>query len=246
MPRNFKLIIEYDGTSYNGWQRQKNGRTIQGEIEKALATMTGKGITVTGSGRTDAGVHAFGQAANFLCDTKLSPDAFLNGLNSLLPEDIVIRKCSEVDEKFHARISAKSKIYHYRILNSSRPAAVCRQYVWFIREKLDPDAMRRSIVQIVGTHDFKAFEAAGSPRLNTIRCVKNASLLKKDNNCLIFEIEADGFLRFMVRNIVGTLVEVGRGKITPDDFKEILLARDRCLAGPTAPPQGLFLMQVRY
>jgi len=246
MPRNFKLTIEYDGSSYNGWQRQKNGRTIQGEIEKALMTMTGEKIILTGSGRTDAGVHAFGQTANFLCDTKLSAGAFLNGLNSLLQEDIVIRKCGEVDENFHARISAKSKIYNFRILNSSLPSAICRQYAWSIRKKLDPDAMRQASVYITGSHDFKAFEGAGSPRSSTIRCVIKATLMERDNDYLIFEIEADGFLRFMVRNIVGTLAEVGLGKITPDEFKKILLSKDRKLAGATAPPHGLFLMGVKY
>lgn len=246
MLKNFKLIIEYDGSSYNGWQRQKNGRTIQGEIEKALVTMTSRKVTVTGSGRTDAGVHALGQTANFLCDTKLSAETFLNGLNRLLTEDIVFRECGEVDEKFHARISAKSKIYNYRILNSSLPAAIGRQYAWFIRKKLDLDAMRRAIVHIIGVHDFKSFEGSGSPRSGTTRRVMNATLIEKDNNCLVFEIEADGFLRFMVRNIVGTLADVGLSKITPDDFKQILIAKDRRLAGATAPPQGLFLMRVIY
>jgi len=246
MLKNFKLTIEYDGSSCSGWQRQKNGRTIQGEIEKALFTMTGKKVIVIGSGRTDAGVHAFGQVANFHCDTKLTPEVFLKGLNSLLSDDIVIRESCEVDEKFHARYDAKSKIYKYGILNRNISAAVCRQYAWFIRKELDREAMRSAISHILGTHDFKAFEGAGSPRATTVRCVMNAALVEKGHNHLVFEIEADGFLRFMVRNIVGTLVDVGLCRITPDDIKQILLSKDRNLAGATAPPQGLFLMQVTY
>ena len=246
MLRNFKLTIEYDGSSYKGWQKQKNERTIQGEIEKALTTITGKKIILTGSGRTDAGVHAWGQTANFLCDTNLSTEAFLNGLNGLLQEDIVIRNCDEVDEKFHARINAKSKIYNYRILNSGLPSAIGRQYAWFIRKNLDTDAMRRANIHLVGNHDFKSFEGAGSPRSSTTRCVMKSVLIAKDDNYLILEIEANGFLRFMVRNIVGTLADVGLGKITPEGFKQILLSKDRKLAGATAPPHGLFLMRVIY
>ena len=246
MLKNFKLIIEYDGSSYHGWQKQKNDRTIQGEIEKALTTMTGKKIVLTGSGRTDAGVHAYGQAANFICDTELSCKVFQKGLNSLLPKDIVIKECCQADEKFHARYDAKSKTYNYRILNRPIPAAICRQYAWFIPKRLDLDAMRCAIRHIIGRHDFKAFEGAGSPRSNTTRCIIKAELAKKDRGYLVFEIEADGFLRFMVRNIVGTLVDVGLCKITPDDFKQILLSRDREQAGATAPPHGLFLMNVKY
>ncbi|MBU4287432.1 MAG: tRNA pseudouridine(38-40) synthase TruA [Proteobacteria bacterium] len=246
MPKNFKLTIEYDGSSYHGWQRQKNLRTIQEEIEKALMRMTGNKVALTGSGRTDAGVHAFGQAANFHCNTNLLPEEFYRGLNSLLPDDIVIKRCKEVDEKFHARYDVKSKIYEYRILNCKTPAAIDRQYAWFIRKKLNPDAMRSSISHIIGIHDFKAFEGTGSPRSHTTRNVMNAKIEQKDISCLYFGIEADGFLRFMVRNIVGTLVDVGLSKITPDDFKQILLSKNRNKAGATAPPHGLFLMHVKY
>lgn len=246
MRKNFKLIIEYDGSSYHGWQRQKNRKTIQGEIEKAIMTITGKKIALTGSGRTDAGVHAFGQVANFYCDTEISPEVFQRGLNSLMPKDIIIKECNTVNEKFHARYDAKAKTYQYRILNRTTPAAICRQYAWFIKKKLDLDAMQSAILHIIGINDFKAFEGAGSPRSSTKRRVINADLQQKKKKYLIFEIEADGFLRFMVRNIVGTLLDVGLCKITPDDFKKILLSKDRNLAGATAPPHGLFLMNVKY
>jgi tRNA pseudouridine38-40 synthase len=209
-------------------------------------TITGKKIALTGSGRTDAGVHAFGQVANFYCDTEISPEVFQRGLNSLMPKDIIIKECNTVNEKFHARYDAKTKTYQYRILNRTTPAAICRQYSWFIKKKLDLDAMQSAILHIIGTNDFKAFEGAGSPRSSTKRRVINAGLQQKEKEYLIFEIEADGFLRFMVRNIVGTLLDVGLCKITPDDFKKILLSKDRNLAGATAPPHGLFLMNVKY
>jgi tRNA pseudouridine38-40 synthase len=243
---NFKITIEYDGSDYHGWQRQAEDRTIQGEIENALMTMTGDRFTVTGSGRTDAGVHALNQTANFRCATSLTPEAFLKGLNSLLPEDIVITSCKVVPEKFHARFDVKSKVYHYRMLNRLLPAAISRQYAWHIRKKLDLNAMKQALCYIIGSHDFKAFEGSGSPRASSIRCIINADFVKTDSDYLVLRIEGDGFLKFMVRNIVGTLVDVGLDKITPDDFKQILLSKNRNLAGITAPAHGLFLMEVKY
>ena len=243
---NFKITIEYDGSAYHGWQRQASERTIQGEIENALKTMTGNTITVTGSGRTDAGVHALNQTANFRCTTSLTPEVFLKGLNSLLSEDIVICSCKIVPEKFHARYDVKSKVYQYRILNRSLPAAISRQYAWHIRKILNLSAMQEAIRCIIGSHDFKAFEGSGSPRVSTVRCITNADLVETDNDYLVLKIEGDGFLKFMVRNIVGTLVDVGFDKITPHDFKQILISKDRNLAGITAPAHGLFLMEVKY
>ena len=243
---NFKLIIEYDGTEYQGWQRQKNAATIQGEIENALKIMTGKDITLIGSGRTDSGVHALGQCANFHCETRLDPQIFQKGLNSLLNKDIVIKDCQYADENFHARYDVKSKTYQYRILNRQIPAAVGRHYAWFIRNKLDTDAMRSAAIHLKGIHDFKAFEGAGSPRSHTVRSVFRTDISEQDAGYVVFEIEADGFLKFMVRNIVGTLAETGLGKISPADFRQILLKKDRKLAAATAPPQGLFLMNVTY
>jgi tRNA pseudouridine38-40 synthase len=246
MVKNFKMIIEYDGTDYHGWQRQKQDRTIQGKIEQAILLMTAKQVRLYASGRTDAGVHACGQTANFCCETELTPEAIQKGLNSILPSDIVIQDCRSIHESFHARYDARSKIYHYKILNRSLPAAIGRQYALFVRRKLDTAAMRQAITHILGSHDFKAFEGTGSPRSHTIRNVMAADLTEKADGRLTFKIEADGFLRFMVRNIVGTLLDVGLGKISTEEFKEILESRDRSRAGATAPSHGLFLMEVKY
>lgn len=246
MIKNFKITIEYDGTCYHGWQRQKNDRTVQQAIETAIVTMTGQHVSLTGSGRTDAGVHAEAQVANFKCETNLGPQDFLSGLNSLTDEDIVITGCAQVDASFHARYDVKSKVYLYRILNRPTPAAIFRQYAWHVKKKLNLEPMRAAIPHLIGSHDFKSFEGAGSPRAHTTRCVYHARLAEEKDGYLAFEIEADGFLRFMVRNIVGTLVQVGLGKISPDEFGRILMSKDRGQAGATAPAHGLFLIEVKY
>ena len=243
---NFKLTIEYDGTAYSGWQRQAEEPTVQAEIERALASMTRSSITLTGAGRTDAGVHALGQVANFHCDTRLGPEAFLKGLNSLLPADIAIRDCRRVPEDFHARFDAKSKVYRYHILNRSARAAVGRSYAWFLHRPLDLEAMRRAAEAIVGRRDFKAFESSGSPRAHTVRNVLDAGWMEGEDRRLTFQIEADGFLRCMVRNIVGTLVAVGLGKLAPGIVRDIIDSRDRKRAGAAAPGRGLFLVEVKY
>jgi tRNA pseudouridine38-40 synthase len=244
--KNFKLVIEYDGTNYSGWQRQKSDYTIQGEIETALMTMTRQKITVIGSGRTDAGVHATGQTANFKCDTRLTSEAFQKGLNSLLPKDIVIRSCRPAAMEFHARFNVQSKSYRYHILNHHLPVAIGRQYAWQIRRPLDTQAMAEAARYFVGIHDFKAFEGSGSPRAHTVRNVTVARLSVGQNGKITFDIEANGFLRFMVRNIVGTLVDVGMGKLSLQDIPEIFHSRDRGRASATAPAQGLFLISVTY
>jgi tRNA pseudouridine38-40 synthase len=246
MTKNFKLIIEYDGSRYHGWQRQKDDLSIQGEIENALKTITAKKVTLIGSGRTDAGVHAEGQVANFECDTRLKPEALMNALNGILAEDIKIKVCQQAGASFHARYDAKSKIYHYRILNRATPPAIGRQYLWFVRKSLNRETMRAAIDHIIGSHDFKAFEGSGSLRMSSIRHVYSADLIEDEGGLLIFHIEADGFLRYMVRNIVGTLVDVGREKLTPHDFKRILDGKDRSHASATAPAQGLILIEVKY
>ncbi len=244
--KNFKFIIEYDGTAYHGWQRQKDDRTIQQEIEQALAEMTRGPVPINGSGRTDAGVHAYGQVANFHCETDLTPEVFKKGLNSILPKDIVIKDCQRVSGSFHARYDVKSKVYHYRIWNYELPLAIGRHYAWHIRRKLNVTAMQSAMAHLIGEHDFKAFEGTGSPRSHTIRRVSIAELSEDVDGALIFKIEADGFLRYMVRNIVGTLVDVGLGKIPPADVKVILESKNRGNASPTAPAHGLFLMEVKY
>jgi tRNA pseudouridine38-40 synthase len=246
MLRNLKLTIEYDGTDYCGWQIQPNGPSVQQTIEKALQTMTRQKITLIGSGRTDAGVHALGQTAHFTCDSTIEPEAFLKGLNSLLPGDIVIRQCSEVDPSFHARYHVSSKTYRYRIRNHPLPAAIGRQYEWWIRRPLDVAAMQSAAKHLIGKKDFKAFEGTGSPRAHTIRTVSDATIHRETGDRIVFEIKADGFLRYMVRNIVGTLTAVGTGALVPDDIISILDSRDRSRAGATAPARGLCLIEVVY
>lgn len=244
--KNFRLVIEYDGTAYHGWQRQASDRTIQGEIEAAIEKITSGKVTLIGSGRTDAGVHALGQVANFICRTTLSADQFHNGLNSILDHDIVIRSCEQAPSGFHARYDVKKKHYRYWLCNRDIPPAIGRHYCWFLRRPLDFDAMRRAAGLFEGSHDFKAFEGAGSPRAGTVRRVFLSELQPEPEGYLRFDIAADGFLRFMVRNIVGTLILVGQGKISPETVVQILESRNRNLAGPTAPPQGLFLMATHY
>jgi tRNA pseudouridine38-40 synthase len=244
--KNFRITIEYDGGGFAGWQCQKQERTVQGEIESALATMVGRPVRIAASGRTDAGVHALGQVASFQCDTRLSPETFQKGLNSMLAGDIVIRDCRAAEGTFHARFDAVGKTYHYHILNRPLPSAIRRRYVWFIRRPLDTAAMQCAADALIGEHDFSAFEGAGSPRAHSVRTITRARFETDGDGGIRFGISANGFLRFMVRNIVGTLVDVGLRKITPADFKGVLESRDRRSAGATAPPQGLFLMNVRY
>ena len=244
--KNFRLDIEYDGTKYHGWQRQLNDITIQSVIEDAVFKILNEKVSLIGSGRTDAGVHALNQVANFLCKTHLSSDIILNALNSLLPVDIAILSCEEVDINFHSRYNAKTKIYNYYILNQKIKSALNYRYCWQIKRPLDINTMEDILPLIIGTYDFKSFEASGSPKHHTIRTIFNADFKIQENNYIIFEIEANGFLRYMVRNLVGTIVDVGLKKISVNDFKIILDSKDRNKAGITAPPQGLFLKKVNY
>jgi len=247
MGKNFKLIIEYDGTAYHGWQRQNNVSTIQGTLEKATAKMTKQPVTLHGSGRTDAGVHAWNQVASFSADTNLSGESFQRGLNCLTPRDIVIKDCQVVPKEFHARFDATGKVYEYIILNRYTPAAVGRTYAWHVRRPLDWSLMEEAANRLKGTHDFAAFEATGSPRSHTVRTVPDASVkYEGSSDRVIFTIEANGFLRCMVRNIVGTLVDVGLKKTSLQEFQSIFTSRDRNRAGVTAPPHGLFLREVKY
>ncbi len=243
---NFKLTLEYDGTAYRGWQRQADGPTVQAEIERAIAALTGSPATVIGAGRTDAGVHALGQTAHFHSATRLGPEVLRKGLNALLPQDIAVRECLRVPESFHARYDARSKRYRYRILNGEVRSPLERHRCWFFHRPLDLDRMRRAAAHLVGRRDFKSFESSGSPRAHTVRCVSAADWSLDDQGFFRFEIEADGFLRGMVRNVVGTLVAVGSGRLSPEEIPRILEARDRRRAGGCAPAHGLFLLRVTY
>lgn len=244
--KNFKLIIEYDGTGLFGWQRQKDKPTIQGEIEAALSRILNQPITIAGSGRTDAGVHAYGQVASFHAHTNLSPQTLKKGLNSLIKKPIVIQDCQVVPIDFHAQYSAVSKEYHYYILNRKDPRAIGSIYHWHIRHPLNLESMNQCCDLLRGTFDFKSFENTGSPRSSTVRTILKARISKSEKDVLVFKIRASGFLKYMVRNITGTLVQAGLNKISPDEFKAILNACDRTTAGPTAPAQGLFLYNVAY
>ncbi len=246
MHKNFKLIIEYDGTDYHGWQRQKGVATVQETIESAIKIMAGQPVTLIGSGRTDAGVHSLGQVANFKVATKLTPLVFKKGLNSLLPPDIVIKDVEQVSDYFHARYDCKGKCYQYHILNREIPSTIHRRFEWHIRRPFMIEAMRDALPCLKGEHDFSAFEAAGSDRKNAVRIVSDIGFDAHKDGKLVFSISANGFLRHMARNIVGTLVDVGIGRITPKEFNEILLSKNRANAGATAPPNGLFLVNVWY
>lgn len=245
--KNFRLTLEYDGTAYQGWQRQGAAPTVQAALEAAIAAITrAPAVVVHGAGRTDAGVHAFGQVANFHVETRLGAEELGRGLNGVLPRDIAVRECRLAADDFHARYHALSKLYRYRIVNRPVRPAIGRGYAWFVPRPLDLTAMRRAAAFFVGRHDFKAFENAGSPRRHTVRTVTAAEWREAAPGEPVFEIEADGFLRGMVRNIVGTLVAVGLGRIDPEALPAIIAGGDRRRAGPTAPPRGLFLMEVRY
>ncbi len=246
MTKNFKIIVEYDGSAYSGWQVQNDVLTVQHELERALSTILNRKIRITGSGRTDAGVHATHQVANFHADTNMEPDSLKKAANSLIKGPVTIMDCRVVADGFHARIDAVCKTYHYHIINRPEPVAIGRNYVWHIGKELQLAVMQECCPMITGRHDFKSFEGVGSPRSSTIREVYSAAVEKREKDGIVFKISANGFLRYMVRNIVGTVVQAGLLKMGPERFHEILTARNRCLAGPTAPPQGLFLIKVEY
>ena len=245
MERNLRLTIEYQGTRYHGWQFQPNGISIQEKIEEVLERLTGKRPKVIGAGRTDAGVHAEGQVAHFKTRSPMDCKALQRGMNALLPDDIVVLNVEEAEEDFHALFSAKGKTYRYMILNRSYPSAFERHRCWHISCRLDLDAMREAVRPLIGRHDFSAFQASDCCARNPVREIGRIEILEEDGWISIM-VSANGFLKYMVRNIVGTLVEVGRGKMVPVDVQRILDSRDRTQAGPTAPAQGLFLVFVDY
>jgi len=245
-PRNIRLIVSYDGSGYCGWQRQKNGISIQGTIEARLETMTGAPVTLIASGRTDAGVHARAQVCHFRSGTRLSPDTLRSGLNALLPPDIFIADAADVPLDFHSRYDAKSKVYAYHMLNREARDPFGRQFHWHIPRALDTTEMTACLELIRGTHDFSAFRSSGSGNRNPVRTVVRTELTGRSGDLLRIEMEADGFLRHMVRNIVGTAVAAGLGKMDRNGFREVLESKDRQRAGIKAPPQGLFLVRVCY
>ncbi|HRS88716.1 MAG TPA: tRNA pseudouridine(38-40) synthase TruA [Smithellaceae bacterium] len=244
--RNFKIVVEYDGSAYRGWQRQKNGLSIQQVLEEAIKKITGQKVSVIGSGRTDAGVHALNQVASFRCVTKLPVNSIYRGVNSVLPEDIVVKEMEEVPFEFHAQRDVKSKIYVYKICNQKLRPALGRNYSWFVRFDLDLPKMRQAAKYLLGTHDFSCFCATGTDVQDRVRTIMNIEIKKVAQGNIEIILEAKGFLKYMVRNIIGTLVEVGRGKRLPEEMKKIIASRDRKIAGATAPAHGLFLQEVKY
>lgn len=246
MARTVKLTLEYDGTAYHGWQRQAHHATVQQQVEDVLRMLTGEKVGLVGAGRTDAGVHALGQVASFRVEgSRLEAADFQRALNGLLPADIVVLSAEEVPEGFHARFDARSKRYEYRLLNRELPAAVGRNYYWHVRGRLSAAPMRRCLHLLRGKHDFSSFQSTGGDAKSPVRHMFECGL-RREGDVVTLWFEANGFLRKMVRALVATLVEVGLGRLSADDFAAILAACDRSRAAATAPACGLFLVEVFY
>jgi tRNA pseudouridine38-40 synthase len=246
--RNLKLKIEYDGSNYCGWQiqsRSSNKKSIQATLEKYLRKILQEKIRLVVSGRTDAGVHAKAQVANFNTNSEISLDKLQRALNGLLPQDIAITGIEEVPADFHSRFSAKSKIYRYTIVHRNYPSVFLRGYSYFYPYPLDIKLMKAEAKILLGKHDFKCFQAADKKDRSSLRTIKKLSIIKV-NDLLRIDIEADGFLYNMVRNIVGTLIEIGRGRFPRGYMNKLLVSRNRKLAGPTIPASGLSLIKVKY
>ena len=244
--RNIRVLVEYDGTNYHGFQRQTdNLPTIQKSLEEALGLLVEHPVTVNGSGRTDAGVHARGQVINFITDCRIPAERLPFAMNSLLPEDIAAKDAQEAAPSFHAQFSARSKVYRYHIYNSRTPSAFERRYSYYVPQGLDIEKMRAAAGYIVGEHDFTAFRAAGSHAKTSVRNVSRLDIEYMPPH-LYITVEANGFLYNMVRIITGTLLYVGKGKLTPDEVRDFVNSGRREEAGPTVPPQGLCLMEVKY
>ena len=244
--KNIKLAISYDGTGYFGWQRQPDKPTIQGTIEETIGIMVGRPVSLVSSGRTDAGVHALNQVANFRVTTAITPPVFLKGLNSLLPDSIIIREAEYVPLDFHARYNAKSKVYEYRIHNRKLQSPFLRHYTWHISRSLDLQAMKECLEVIEGTHDFSSFCSARDSEIDPVRNMLQAKLEILKGDLLSFSFEANGFLRHMVRNIMGAIVKVGLGEISVARFIEIVKSKNPQHIGIKAPPGGLYLKDVKY
>lgn len=243
--RNIKLTIEYDGKDFNGWQKQPTKLNIQGTIEQAIKQITGEDVELNASGRTDAGVHALGQVANFKTNSQIPIEKFAIAINSKLKRSIVIKKAEEVDERFHSRLSCKKKTYRYIINNSPEGTAIYRNLETHIPQKLDLSQMKKAIKYFEGEHDFKAFKASGTSSKSSVRTIYKADIYQ-ENEKIFIEITGNGFLYNMVRIIVGTLVEVGLGKIKPERIIDIIKQGKRENAGKTFPPNGLYLLKVMY
>jgi tRNA pseudouridine38-40 synthase len=243
--RTLKLTLAYDGTRFVGWQRQASGNSVQGVLEEALARFEGTAVTVHGAGRTDAGVHALGQVASVTVNFDHDVATLQRALNAQLPPEVKVLSVAEMDAAFHARFSARSKTYQYRIRNTAVSDPFDRDYVWHLPESLDLQAMQRAADLLVGTHDFMTFQSSGSETSRTIRTMSR-SVWCDTHGLLAYEITGDGFLRHMVRAIVGTLVEIGRGWREAATMAALLERRPRAEAGATAPAHGLFLLRVDY
>ncbi len=245
---NILLDLEYDGTDFLGSQIQASGRTVQGELERALYRLTGQETRVILAGRTDAGVHARGQRANFRTPRLWSPDLWVRALNAVLPPDLAVLRAQEVPETFHARFDARRRVYQYTLYNAPLRSPLARRYAWHVAEPLDVAAMTAGLEMLIGEHDLASFagsaESPTRPR-RSIRRIERA-ILSDQAPWLMVEIAAESFLRHMVRNIVGQLVLLGQGRCDLDEFRAVLEARDRRRAGPPAPPHGLCLVRVEY
>ena len=244
--KNYKILIQYDGTRYKGWQVQNStDQTIQGKIQAVLEQLTGHPIEVIGSGRTDAGVHAIGQVANFHIEDDYHSEEILEYLNRYLPMDIAVLSIEEVPERFHSRFAAMKKTYVYRIHTSSIPDVFERKYKYTYTEKLDVTRMKAAAAHLIGTHDFMAFCGNKKMKKSTVRTIMAIEITEKENE-LVIAYTGDGFLQQMIRIITGTLIEVGTGRKEPEDMMKILESRDRSQAGYTVPAEGLALYEVIY
>ena len=243
--RNIRLTIEYDGKDFNGWQKQPNKLNIQGEIERAIEAVTGEQVELIASGRTDAGVHAMGQVANFKTNSSIETEKIPIALNSQLKKSIRIQNAQEVSDDFHSRFNCKKKTYRYVIDNSKYGSAIYRNISYHMPIKLDVEEMKKAIKYFEGEHDFKAFKSSGTSSKSSVRTIYKADIITEGTNIAI-DLTGNGFLYNMVRIIAGTLVDVGLGKIKPDDIPEIIASKDRTKAGKTLPPHGLMLLNVVY
>ena len=243
--RNIKLTIEYDGTKYLGWQKQKIGKTVQGTIEEAIKELTNEEVYLIGSSRTDAGVHAKGFIANFKTESKIPDNKFREAINHKLPDDIAIIESEEVNDDFHSRYNAIGKTYSYTIINRASKPAIGKNYLYQVKFDLDIDLMKEACKEFIGTYDFSAFKSSGSSVKSSIRTITDLHIIE-ENNIIKINVTGDGFLYNMVRIIVGTLIMVGNKKIDPKDIKGIIESKDRKKAGFCVPPQGLTLEKVYY